>query len=161
MTPEERLVELGIVLPSPPKAVATYVPWIITGNLIVTSGQLPFRDGTIVFPGRLGTEFTVEEGYAAARICTLNAIAQLKSATVDLSRIQQIVRLDGMVHSAPGFRGQPAVLNGASELLYQVFGEKGAHTRTAVGISEMPLDAAVQVSIVAEIGDQLVPGSTQ
>ena len=153
MTPEERLTQLGITLPEPPGTVAAYVPWVRTGNLVMTSGQLPWRDGQIAYAGKLGDELTVEDGYQAARLCAINAMAQLASASGELSRIKLVVRLEGNVHSAPGFRGHPQVLNGASELFNEVFGERGQHTRTALGISEMPLDAAVQISLWAEVAD--------
>ena len=151
MTPEQRLQELGIELPTPPAAVAAYVPWVRTGNLIVTSGQLPFRDGKIVYAGKLGAELSDDDGYQAARLCAINAIAHLKVAAGELSNIAQIVRLEGNVHSAAGFQGQPQVLNGASELFDEVFGAAGKHTRTALGIFEMPLGAAVQLSVYAEL----------
>ena len=153
MSAEEKLIELGIVLPPAPPAVASYVPWVRTGNLVMTSGQLPFQDGKIVYAGKLGAELNDEQGYQAARLCAINAIAQLKSAVGDLETIRQIVRLEGNVHSAPGFQGQPQVLNGASELINDVFGSRGRHTRTALGINEMPLKAAVQLSVFAEVAD--------
>jgi enamine deaminase RidA (YjgF/YER057c/UK114 family)/catechol 2,3-dioxygenase-like lactoylglutathione lyase family enzyme len=150
MSIEEKLSELGITLPEPPAAVAAYVPWIITGSQVMTSGQLPFHDGELIV-GKLGGDLTDDEGYAAARYCAINAIAQLKAAVGDLERIAQITRLEGNVHSAPGFQGHPQVLNGASELMAEVFGARGRHTRTALGINEMPLGAAVQLSVFAEL----------
>jgi enamine deaminase RidA (YjgF/YER057c/UK114 family)/catechol 2,3-dioxygenase-like lactoylglutathione lyase family enzyme len=150
MSVEKRLAELGITLPEPPAAVASYVPWVITGQQVMTSGQLPFHDGELVV-GKLGGDLSDEDGYSAARYCAINAIAQLKAATGDLERIARITRLEGNVHSAPGFQGHPQVLNGASELMAEVFGERGRHTRTALGINEMPLGAAVQLSVFAEL----------
>ena len=154
MTPEERLEELGITLPEPPGAVAAYVPWVRTENLIFTSGQLPWRDGELAYVGKLGAALSVEDGYQAARLCAINAIAQLKEAAGELSLIRLIVRLEGNVHSAPGFRDHPQVLNGASELFNKVFGDAGRHTRTALGINEMPLGAAVQLSVFAEVSNR-------
>ena len=151
MSPEEKLLELEITLPEAPAAVANYVPWIQTGNLLMTSGQLPWLNGEIQYAGKCGSDLSVEDGYEAARLCAINAIAQLKAAIGDLSRISKIVRLEGNVHSAAGFQGQPQVLNGASDLIFAVFGERGRHTRTALGINEMPLDAAVQLSLFAEV----------
>ena len=151
MTPEEKLAELEITLPQAPAAVANYVPWIQTGQLIMTSGQLPWVDGEIQYAGKCGQDLSVEEGYEAARLCAINAIAQLQAATGDLSKITKIVRLEGNVHSAEGFQGQPQVLNGASDLIFAVFGDQGKHTRTALGINEMPLNAAVQLSVFAEV----------
>ena len=148
---EERLKELGHELPPAPDAVGYYLPVIRTGNLVVTSGQLPFVGKEIVFAGKLGEELHEQEGFDAARICVLNALAQIKACVGDLDKVKRIVRVEGNVHSAPGFQGQPHVLNGASELLVEVFGEKGKHTRTALGINEMPLNAAVQISVWAEV----------
>jgi enamine deaminase RidA (YjgF/YER057c/UK114 family) len=151
-TPEERLAELGLQLPPPPPAaVATYVPWVRAGDLVVTSGQLPWRDGVMAYTGKLGAELTVEDGYAAARLSALNAIAQLKDAVAELARVRQLVRLEGNVHCAAGFQHHPQVLNGASDLLNEVFGERGRHTRTALGTNEMALDAAVLLVLWAEV----------
>lgn len=151
MTPEERLAELGITLPAPPPAVGMYVPWVRTGNIVMTSGQLPWQDGVMAYTGKLGAELTAEDGYQAARLAALNAIAQLKDAAGELAKVTQLLRLEGNVHCAPGFQGHPHVLNGASELLNAVFGEKGRHTRTALGINEMPLNAAVLLCLFAEV----------
>ena len=153
MSIEQKLRELNIQLPPPPAAVAAYRPWARTGNLVITSGQLPWKDGKIAVAGRLGEGIGLEEGYQAARQCALNAIAQLKDAVGDLERVTQIVRLEGYVHCAPGFRGHPDVLNGASHLFSQVFGERDKHSRLALGIAEMPLDAAIQLSVTAEVRD--------
>lgn len=151
MTPEQNLDRLGITLPQAPPPVANYLPWLQTGQLVVTSGQLPWRDGIIAYTGKLGAEVSDDDGYQAARQCAINAIAQLKDAVGELSKIHQMVRLEGYVHAAPNYRGHPLVLNGASELLCEVFGERGKHTRLALGINEMPLDAAVQLSLWAEV----------
>ena len=151
MSVEAKLRELGIILPPAPAGVGAYVPWVRSGNLVFTSGQLPWRDGKLVAVGKLGTEVTIEQGYEAARVCVLNAIAQLKAAAGDLDRIMQIVRLDGFVHAGPGFHEHPKVLNGASELLVAIFGDKGKHARVALGINEMPLNAAVQLALTAEV----------
>jgi enamine deaminase RidA (YjgF/YER057c/UK114 family) len=153
MTPEERLSQLGIELPPPPAAVGAYVAWVRTGSLIMTSGQLPWRDGRLVYVGRLGAELTVEAGYQAARLCALNAIAQLKEAAGELARIQRIVRLEGNVQAAAGFHDHSPVLDGASHLFNEVFGDRGRHTRTALGINPMPLNAALQLSVFAELAE--------
>lgn len=153
MSIETKLEELGITLPEAPAAVAAYQPWIRTGNLIFTSGQLPFRDGQIAYEGKLGAELSQDDGYQAARQCALNAIAQLKAASGNLDKIQKIVRIEGYVHCADGFRGHPQVLNGASDLVAEIFGENGKHTRLALGINEMPLNAAVQLAMTAEVAD--------
>jgi enamine deaminase RidA (YjgF/YER057c/UK114 family) len=151
MTVETRLHDLGITLPAAPAGVGAYVPWVRTGNLVITSGQLPWRDGKLACTGKLGGEVNIEQGYEAARICAINAIAQLKSAVGDLDRVTQIVRLEGFVHAAPEFHEHPKVLNGASELFLAVFGERGTHARTALGINEMPLNAGVQIAVTAEV----------
>ena len=151
MTPEERLAGLGIELPEAPAAVGAYVPWARTGNVVVTSFQLPWRGGELAYTGKLGAELTSEDGYQAARLCALNGIAQLKDAADDLSRIARIVRVEGHVGCAPEFTEIPLVLNGASDLVNEVFGERGRHTRTALGHVVMPLDAAVMIGFWAEI----------
>ena len=153
MSIEAKLTELGLTLPGAPAAVAAYQPWIRTGNLVFTSGQLPWRDGEIAYAGKLGDELTEEEGYQAARQCALNAIAQLKAATGDLEKIHKIVRIEGYVHCAKGFRGHPQVLNGDSDLMAELFGDRGQHTRLALGINEIPLNAAVQLAMTAEVVD--------
>src|SRR5262245_52395679 len=151
MTPEERLAELGIELPAAPPAVGAYVPWARTGNLVMTSFQLPWRGGELAYTGKLGGELETEDGYEAARLCALNGIAQLKDAAGELSRVRQIVRVEGHVGCDPGFTEIPQVLNGASELVNEVFGDRGRHTRTALGHVVMPLDAAVMIGFWAEV----------
>jgi len=152
MTVTETLNQLGIVVPPAPGAVAAYEPWVRSGDLVFTSGQLPWRDGVMAYAGRLGAELTVEQGYQAARQCALNALAQLQAAAGgDLDRVRRLVRVEGYVHCAAGFRGHPQVLNGASDLFNAVFGPRGAHARLAIGVADMPLDAAVQITVVAEV----------
>lgn len=153
MTALDNLARLGLTLPDPPAAVSNYDTWVRSGHLVVTSGQLPWRDGEMCHPGRLGAEVTVEQGYAAARIATLNGIAQMLQASGDLERIARIVRVEGNVHCVAGFVGHPQVLDGCSDLLAAVFEERGRHTRTAVGIVAMPLDACVQLSFWIELRD--------
>lgn len=152
-TIEQRIEQLGQQLPAAPPAVGSYVPVLRTGNLVVTSGQLPFVGKEIVFAGKLGAELHEQDGQNAARICALNALAQIKACIGDLDKVQRIVRVEGYVHSAPHFQHQPQVLNGASELLAEIFGEKGMHTRIALGVAEMPLNAAVQLALWAEVSD--------
>jgi enamine deaminase RidA (YjgF/YER057c/UK114 family) len=152
MTAEETLRGLGIELPEPPAAVGAYVTWVRTGNLITTSGQLPWKNKVMQYPGRLGEQVTVEDGYQAARLSGINALAQLKAATGDLNLVQRIVRLEGYVHCAPGFREHPKVLDGASDLMLAVFGERGRHVRIALGIADMPLNACIQLAVWAEVG---------
>jgi len=150
---EAKLAELGIDLPEAPAPVAAYQPWIRAGNLIFTSGQLPFRNGEISYTGKLGAELSNEDGYQAARQAALNAIAHIKSATGDLDKVKTIIRIEGYVHCAEGFRDHPQVLNGASDLIAEIFGDRGIHTRLALGINEMPLNAAVQLAMIVEVAD--------
>jgi len=152
--PFDNAVErLGLVLPAAPQAVAAYVPWVRTGNLVFVSGQLPSKEGKVMFEGAVGgAGLTVEQGAEAARLCAINALAVLKAACGgDLDQIVKIVRLGVFVQSANGFDGQSKVANGASELFMQVFGEAGQHARAAVGTNALPLNAAVEVELVAEV----------
>ena len=141
--------ELGIELPEPPEPVAAYIPWVVSGSLIFVSGQLPSREGGLPRTGHVGAELSVEEGAEEARFCAINILAQLRAAAGTLDLIGRIVRLGVFVASAPGFTHQPAVANGASELMKDVFGEVGKHARTAVGVSELPLSAPVEIDAIA------------
>lgn len=148
---EQKLQALGHTLPVAPAPVASYVPAIRFGNVVVTSGQLPMVGKELVFKGKLGKQLHEEDGVNAARLCALNALAQIKAVIGDLDQIKQIVRVEGYVQSADDFNKQPAIVNGASDLLVQAFGDKGKHTRIAVGVNELPLDAAVELVIWAEV----------
>ena len=150
---EQQLSELGIELPEAPAPVAAYVSVTRTGNLVITSGQLPWVGDRLIHEGKLGRDLDEAQGYEAARVAATNAIAQLRSAVGDLDTIKQIIRIEGYVHAADGFRGHPQVLNGASDLMAQVFGDAGKHTRTALGINEMPLNSPVQLVVWAEVED--------
>lgn len=150
-TPEERILELGHKLPTPPEAVGSYIPATQFGNTIVTSGQLPFIGSELMFKGKIGDHLHEDDGSNAACLCVLNALAQIKALTGDLAKIEKVIRLEGYVHSAAGFDRQPYVLNAASTLLTDVFGDKGKHTRVALGMSEMPLNAAVQLALWVEV----------
>lgn len=145
------LVKAGITIPAVPKPAGAYVGAIRTGNLVVTSGQLPWVDGKLLHVGRIGAEVSEAEGKACARICAINALAQFQAAIGDLEAIRRIVRVEGFVHCAPGYRGHPRVLDGASHLFNELFGDRGIHTRVALGITEMPFDAPVQLVIWAEV----------
>lgn len=147
----DRLKELGLELPHAPAAVGFYVPAVQTGNLVMTSGQLPFVGKEIPFTGKVGADIHEEEGGNAARICALNALAAIHGLIGDLDRITRVVRVEGFVQSAPGFTAQPRVINPASQFLVDVFGEAGKHTRIAVGAAELPLNAAVELSICVEV----------
>ncbi|MBW7848949.1 MAG: RidA family protein [Rhodospirillales bacterium] len=149
---EARLAELGITLPAATAPVANYVPWAISGKLVFVSGQVGIQDGKPRYVGRLGDGMSVEDGYAAARLCGLNLLTQLKAACGgDLDRIKRVVRLGGFVNCAPDFTDQPKVVNGASDLMVEVFGEAGRHARAAVGAPSLPLGVAVEVEGVFEI----------
>jgi enamine deaminase RidA (YjgF/YER057c/UK114 family) len=149
---DKKLAELGIVLPTPAAPVANYVPFVRTGKLLVVSGQLCFdADGKLVAKGQLGGAVSVEDGANAARACAINLIAHLKSALGDLDKIARVVRLGGFINSAPGFGDGPKVMNGASDLMVAVFGDKGRHARTTIGVSALPMDAAVEVEGAFEV----------
>ena len=150
-TPEERLAELGLRLPAVAEPVAAYVPALRSGSLVFTSGQLPMVDGVLPKTGKVGAEVSAEEAKELAQRCALNALAAIKAEIGDLARIRRVVKLVGFVASAPEFTGQPAVVNGASELLGELFGEAGAHARSAVGVAVLPLDAPVEVELIVEI----------
>ncbi|MGB9920105.1 MAG: RidA family protein [Moorellales bacterium] len=152
MKTEERLRQLGLELPEPARPVANYVPAVRAGNLVFVSGQLCLVKGEVRYRGKVGAELTVEQGYEAARLATLNALAVLRAELGDLDRVRRVVRIFGAVNSAPGFNRQPQVVNGASDLLVEVFGEAGRHARTAVGVSELPMDSAVEVELTVEVG---------
>ncbi|MGB8210068.1 MAG: RidA family protein [Mycobacterium sp.] len=151
MTASARLKELGIELPEVAKPLASYVPAVRSGNLVYTSGQLPMQVGKLAATGKLGGDVTPEQGKALARICTLNALAAVDSL-VGIDAVTQVVKVVGFVASAPGFTGQPDVVNGASHLLAEVFGDHGSHARSAVGVAELPLDSPVEVELVVEVG---------
>ncbi len=148
---EHRIIELGLILPTPAKPLAAYVPAKKSGNLVFTAGQLPIVDGVLVAQGFLGKNVEIAEAYEAARICTLNALAAIKGVIGELDQIKQIVRVVGYVASVPEFTQQPAVVNGASELLLEIFGENGKHARSAVGMAVLPLNAAVEIELTVEI----------
>ena len=150
-SPEERLRALGIELPPAPGTVGAYAATVITGNMLMTSGQLPWIAGDLKFKGKMGAELNIEQGYQAFRLSALNAIAQLKAALGSLDRVKQIVRLEGTVGCAPGFKDQPKVLDGASHIVNQVFGPRGRHTRMVYSNHEMPMDCATLVVLYAEI----------
>ncbi|MBI3866738.1 MAG: RidA family protein [Planctomycetia bacterium] len=150
-TIEAKLQEIGLPLPVAPPAVGSYIPVVRSGYLVITSGQLPFVGKEIAFKGKLGAELHEQDGWNAARLCVVNALAQIKGCVGSLEKISRIIRVEGYVHSAPGFQNQPKVLNGASELLLELFGEAGRHTRIALGVAEMPLNAAVQLCVWAEV----------
>ena len=150
-SPEERIAELGLTLPSDTPPLAAYVPAVRTGNLVFTSGQLPRIDGELTHVGKVGAEVTPEQAKEAAQACALNAIAAVKAEIGELAHVRRVVKVVGFVASTPDFTGQPGVVNGASELLGKVFGDAGVHARSAVGVAALPLDVPVEVEMVVEV----------
>lgn len=148
---EEKLDTLGITLPTPPKPAGSYIPLVRTGNLVFVSGQIPIEDGKILYSGKVTKDLSIEDAQKAARLCTINALAQLKSEFGNLEKISKIVRVSGFVNSPPEFIEQPKVINGASDLLFEIFEEKGQHARVAVGVSSLPLNSAVEIDFIVEI----------
>jgi enamine deaminase RidA (YjgF/YER057c/UK114 family) len=151
MTPEEQLHALGLELPPAPKPVGAYVPAVRTGNLVFISGQLPMKEGKLMATGHVGREVTLAEAQACARQAALNALAVVTAEIGGLAKVARIVRITGHVASAPGFTDQAKVLNAASELLAQVFGDAGRHSRAAVGAAELPLGAPVELEMIVEV----------
>ncbi|MBB1246711.1 MULTISPECIES: RidA family protein [Streptomyces] len=150
---EARLAELGLKLPEVATPLASYVPAVVSGSYVYTAGQLPLVDGQLPVTGKVGSEVSPERAKELAATCALNALAAVKSVVGDLDRIRRVVKVVGFVASAPHFTGQPAVINGASELLGEVLGEKGVHARSAVGVAVLPIDAPVEVEIQVELAD--------
>lgn len=143
---DQKLASLQIILPVPPQAVANYVPYVIAGNLVIISGQLPLKEGAVAFKGKVGQDLSLEEGQVAARLCAINILTQLKEACGgDLARVKRCVRLGGFVNCGTDFTDHPKVINGASDLMADVFGDIGRHARAAVGVNALPLGSAVEV----------------
>ena len=147
---DDRIAELGLVVPDGSKPVAAYIPAVASGNLVYTSGQLPMVDGALPLTGKVGAGVSADEAKALARNCVLNGLAAARSVIGSLDRITRVVKVVGFVASDPSFTGQPGVINGASELLGEIFGEAGQHARSAVGIAVLPLDAPVEIEFVFE-----------
>ncbi|MDD2420799.1 MAG: RidA family protein [Heliobacteriaceae bacterium] len=151
MSIEMKLQEMSLTLPAVPQPVAAYVPAVKSNTLVFTSGQLPFVNGELKFKGKVGQDLTPEQAYEAAKVCCLNCLSVIKGQIDDLNRVTQVIKVTGFVNSAPGFTGQPGVINGASELLGRLFGARGAHARSAVGVCELPLGAAVELEIIVRV----------
>jgi enamine deaminase RidA (YjgF/YER057c/UK114 family) len=151
MSYEHRLKELGIELPAPPKPVANYIPVVRAGDLLFLSGVLPSRDGQLVMTGKLGQALSIEQGIEASKLAALNALSIVRSEVGSLDRVKRIVKMVGHIASAPGFTDQPQVLNGASDLLVQIFGEAGKHARVAVGAAELPRQAPVEIELIVQV----------
>lgn len=149
---DKRLAELGIVLPTPAKPIANYVPWVRTGNLVYISGQGAMKDGKLQYTGRVGDTLSIEDAIASARLTAINIIAHLRDACGgDLDRVKRIVKLLGLVNCTPAFGDHPKVINGASDLMVEVFGDKGRHARSAVGAPSLPFGLSVEVEAIVEI----------
>jgi enamine deaminase RidA (YjgF/YER057c/UK114 family) len=150
-TPEERIADLGLTLPPVVRPVASYVPTVRTGSLVYTAGQVPLKDGELLASGKVGAEISPARAAELAKVCALNVIAALKAEVGELSRVVRVVKVVGFVASAPDFYGQPQVINGASDLFGAVFGDAGAHARSAVGVAVLPLNSPVEVEAIAEV----------
>lgn len=148
---EQKIIDLGFVLPETAKPLAAYIPAVQSGNLVFTSGQLPMVDGSLAETGKVGGSVSPERAKELATVCALNALAAVKTVIGDLDKIKRIVKVVGFVSSVPDFSAQPAVVNGASEFLGEVFGEKGIHARSAVGVAVLPLDAPVEIELIVEV----------
>ena len=148
---ETRLTELGITIPDIPPAAGTYVPAVKSGNLVFCSGQGPYKDGSFAYLGKIGETLSLEEGYQAACIAALNCLAEIRSVLGSLNHIKRVVQVKGYVNSAPAFHDQPKVVNGASDLLLEIFGDAGKHARCALGTSNLPANIPVEVEMVVEV----------
>ena len=151
MTVEEKLRQMGLELPEPPAPVAAYVPAVRTGNLLFVSGQVPRVKGELRFRGHVGGDLSLEDGVQAARLCALNALSIVKKEIGDFNRLRRVVKVSGFVASAAGFWDQPKVIDGASQLLVALLGERGKHARAAVGVNELPLGSAVELEMIVEV----------
>lgn len=152
-SPEEKLKELGIELPPAPKPLGSYIPAVRTGSLVFISGMLPLKDGKLTHKGKVGREVTLEEAREAARTASINALSVLKAQTVRLEKVRRCVKVSGYVASSPDFTEQPKVLNAASDLMAEVFGEAGRHARAAIGVPVLPMDSPVEIEFVFEVED--------
>jgi enamine deaminase RidA (YjgF/YER057c/UK114 family) len=148
---ESRLKDLGIALPTPPAPVASYVPYVVSGNLVFISGQVTIAPDGLKYVGTIGKELSLEDGKAAARLCAVNVLAQVKAAAGDLDRVKRCVKVTAFVNAVPGFAQHPEVANGASDLFVEVFGDAGRHARAAVGAGSLPRNVAVEVEAVFEL----------
>jgi len=148
---EAKLEQMGVKLPEAAKPLAAYIPAVQVGEYVYTAGQIPLVAGELKYKGKVGKDVSEQEGYDAAKVCAINALSAVKSVIGSLDKVERIVKLTGFVNSAPGFTMQPKVVNGASEFLGEVFGEAGLHARSAVGVSELPIDAAVEVEIIVKV----------
>ncbi len=148
---EEKIAQLGFSIPAAPKPLASYIPAIRTGDLVFTAGQLPMKDGSLAYKGKLGKELTEEDGKKAAQVCALNCLSVIKGEIGNLDNISNVIKLTVFVSSAEGFINHPQVANGASDLIKEIFGENGKHVRSAVGVAELPLGAPVEIEMIVKV----------
>jgi enamine deaminase RidA (YjgF/YER057c/UK114 family) len=148
---EEKIKQLGITIPDPVKPLAAYIPAMQVGNLVMTSGQVPIANGAVKFQGKVGRDLTEDEGRDAAKLCAINCLSAVKSVIGNLDKIKRVLKLTVFIASAEGFTAQPKVANGASEFIGEIFGEAGKHVRSAVGVSELPLNSAVEIEMIVEV----------
>ena len=148
---EEKLQSLNISLPTPPKPAGSYIPVVVSKSWAFVSGQIPIKDGKVAFIGKVPTSQSIENAQKAAKLCAINALAQLKAELGDLDKIQKIIKISGFVNSEQNFSEHPKVINAASDFLYDVFGEKGKHSRIAIGVNSLPLDSTVELDMIVEI----------
>lgn len=148
---EDKIKELGFILPEPPKPLAAYVPAVIAGDFVFTAGQIPVSGGELKYTGKLGKDVSEEEGRKAAEICALNCLSAVKGVIGELDRIEKVIKLAVFVNSAEGFTNQPAVANGASEMMEKIFGQAGSHARSAVGVNELPKNVCVEIELIVKI----------
>lgn len=147
---EDKLKQLNITLPTPPKPAGSYIPVVISGNLAFVSGQIPMQDGKVLYTGKVPSEKSIEEAQSAAKLCAINLLAQLKSNLGSLDKITKILRVSGFVNCTPEFSEQPKIINAASDLFFEIFGEKGKHSRIAVGVASLPLNSTVEIDMIVE-----------
>ncbi|HJT10444.1 MAG TPA: RidA family protein [Candidatus Nitrosotalea sp.] len=148
---EEKIISLNISLPVPPKPAGSYIPVTRTGNLVFVSGQIPIRDGKVEFKGKVPTDVSIDTAQQAAKLCIINVLAQLKAEIGNLDKVSKIIRVSGFVNSASDFYEQPKIINAASDLLFEIFGDKGKHSRVAVGVASLPLNSTVEIDMIAEV----------
>jgi len=148
---DEKLAALDIILPIPPKPAGSYIPVVKTGNLLFVSGQIPMKEGKVIFQGKVPVNITIDDAQKAAKLCIVNALAQLKAEIGSLDKISKIVKVSGFVNSSQDFAEQPKIINAASDLLFEIFGDKGKHSRIAVGVASLPLNSAVEIDMIVEI----------
>ena len=150
---EEKLKELGIEIPTPPNPAGSYIPVVTTGNLAFVSGQIPMKEGKVVFEGKVPENQSVESARDAAKICIINGLAQLKASLGSLDKITKFIRISGFVNSNPNFAEQPKVINAASDLLVEIFGDMAKHSRIAVGVANLPLNSTVEIDMIVEVSN--------